>query len=75
MSGVALALAGACLLVTPVYRPGSTALPDRPFRIHQQATQVAPSYFPDRFDWQPRSGGARHGCWRLDDAVKHAIAK
>src|SRR6266853_1306162 len=74
MSGVALALAGACLLVTPytvlaAQRAGSTV------QNPSAATQVAPSYFPDRFDWQhkkPEELGMDAG--RLDDAVKHAIA-
>src|SRR5437899_1132036 len=74
MSGVALALAGACLLVTPstvlaAQRAGST------IQNPSAATQLAPSYFPDRFDWQhknPEELGMDAG--RLDDAVKHAIA-
>src|SRR5260370_8164325 len=74
MSGVALALAGACLLVTPysvlaAQRAGSSV------QNPSTATQLAPSYFPDRFDWQhkkPEELGMDAG--RLDDAVKHAIA-
>src|SRR5712664_4567171 len=74
MSGFALALAGACLLVTPytvlaAQRAGSTV------QNPSAATQLAPSYFPDRFDWQhkkPEELGMDAG--RLDDAVKHAIA-
>jgi CubicO group peptidase (beta-lactamase class C family) len=74
MSGVALALAGACLLVTPYtvlaeQRAGSTV------QNSSAATKLAPSYFPDRFDWQhkkPEELGMDAG--RLDDAVKHAIS-
>ncbi len=74
MSGFALALAGACLLVTPytvlaAQRAGSTV------QNPSAAIQLAPSYFPDRFDWQhkkPEELGMDAG--RLDDAVKHAIA-
>src|SRR5712691_660935 len=74
MSGVALALAGACLLVTPytvlaAQRAGST------IQNPSAAAQLAPSYFPDRFDWlhkKPEDVGMDAG--RLDEAVKHAIA-
>ncbi|OLB27620.1 MAG: hypothetical protein DMG41_19925 [Acidobacteria bacterium] len=74
MPRVAVALAGACLLVTPyavlaAQRAGSTV------QNPSAARQLAPSYFPDRFDWQhkkPEEVGMDAG--RLDDAVKHAIA-
>src|SRR5260370_19123057 len=74
MSGFALALAGACLLVTPyavlaAQRAGSTV------QNPSAATQPAASYFPDRCDWQhkkPEELGMDAG--GLDDAVKHAIA-
>jgi len=51
MPRVAVALAGACLLVTPyavlaAQRAGSTV------QNPSAARQLAPSYFPDRFDWQ-----------------------
>jgi len=62
MSGVALALAGACLLVTPytvlaAQRAGSTV------QNPSAATQVAPSYFPIDSTGSTRS--RRSSAWML----------
>jgi len=73
MPCVAAALVGAYLLAAPTsvpaaQRAGSTVQ-------NPPAAQPAPSYFPDRFDWQhkkPEEVGMDAG--RLDEAVKHAIA-
>jgi len=74
MPRVAAALVGAYLLATSssvlaAQRAGAAV------QNPSAAAQLAPSYFPDRFDWQhkkPEEVGMDAG--RLDEAVKHAIA-